>query len=490
MDRREFEVCSSMNYSWVSAGGRRKTFSGVSWRIVAVPGWVLFLTGCFSTSPDPEHMARIDRMVMERTGSSFRSEELLKSAFDPGASTAGETLTLEEAVARTLARNFSLIAQAETIAVAQAQLAQAGLPQNPSVGVSLRRPHPGGLLDLDVNITQTINSFLTLGSRIDMGLVQRYQSGIDLASSAFDLSQQVESKYRAMAHLLRTRSLASKIVDQYDRAYQAAQARAKVGVIPTPDVNRARLQWEDAQRQVKKMEAQYRRTAWELNWLMGIPSAPTWRLPAGVAEVPKELPALPELGSVEEMGRRFRLDLRRADFDRQMGEANVRLARWGFIPAITLGADRERDFDNTVKYGGVLAFTLPIFDPGFVAYDLARAQLRQARKTYLALEGQVGQDVRSAYATVELDVDDIRFYRDRIIPQQEENIRLAEASFRLGNSDLDSLLNTLHDYVGALQGYEDSIQSYYDDLVALQRAVGLVWARLVEEDRKKKEEPK
>jgi cobalt-zinc-cadmium efflux system outer membrane protein len=447
--------------------------------------------GCVSTTPDPVHLAEIDALTETRVGARLSVSTLLatdpKIATDPPRG----VLSLDAAIGRALSRNLSLIASAENVAIAQAQLAQAGLLTNPSVSGSAQWIHPRALaLDLVGSILQELNGFLTRGTRLEIGRAQRFQVGIDLAGQAFDVAQQVESKYRALTHLLRARMLAGRIVEQYDRALKAAEARARVGVIPTPDVNRARIQWEDAQRQMKKLEAQFRRGARELNWLLGISTAPEWVLPEDAGTVPKELPALPDVAITEAIALKYRLDLRRAEIDVRIGESAVALARWGFVPDVQLGVAVERDESRTLKVGPAFNFALPLFDPGIVAYHLTLAQLRLAAKTQAALEGQVRQDVRSAHATLDLDLEDVRFFRERIIPQQEENIRLAEQSFRLGNSDLDSLLNTLRDYVNSLQTYEDSIQTYFDDRVTFQRALGLVWDRMAEEDRKLKEEKK
>ena len=54
-----------------------------------------------------------------------------------------------------------------------------------------------------------------------------------------------------------------------------------------------------------------------------------------------------------------------------------------------------------------------------------------------------------------------------------------QESFRLGNDDLDALLNTLRDYVTALQNYEDATQAYQDSSTALQAAVGLAWNQMM-----------
>lgn len=463
----------------------------LSLRLVLLAALALGAGGCISSDPEPEHLAEIDHLVDDRAGLPIRTSVLLTT--DPQAAGAAPSgiLSLDEAIGRALSRNFSLIASAENVAIAQAALAQAGLIANPTASFSAQWVHPNALgMDLVGSLLQELNGLLTRSTRLEIARAQRFQIGIDLAGQAFDLSQQVESKYRTLTHLLRARKLADRVVDQYDRALKAAEARARVGVIPTPDVNRARIQWEDAQRQVKKLDAQYRRGSRELNWVLGFSSAPEWKLPEEAGEIPKELPPLPEPVAAEALGLRYRLDLQRAGLDVRVGESTVTLAQWGFVPEFQAGVAVERDENFLHKLGPAFTFTLPIFDPGIVAYHLACARLRLAAKTQAALEGQVRQDVRSAHATLELDLDDVRFFRERIIPQQEENIRLADQSFRLGNTDLDSLLNTLRDYVSSLQAYEDSVQGYFDDRVAFQRAVGLVWRRMTEEEQKLREERK
>ncbi len=304
--------------------------------------------GCHApVEPDPSHLARIDSLVAERTNSGISSSALL--ALNPRTPPEAPTGTLElrAAVDRTLAHNLGLIASAENLAIAQAQLAQAGLLQNPTLGQTGAIAFPlssnAGATPFDVLISQAINTFFTRPYRVAVAESQRFQAGIDLANQAFDLSQQAEAKYQEMVHLLRDRRLAERTAESYKRAVSAAEARAKVGVIPQPDVNRARIQYEDALRQIRHLRTQYQRAAREMNWLMGVPSEPRWELPADLLETPKVLPSLPRDVRVEDLGSRYRLDLLRADFDRKVNEASVKVARLGLIPEISVGVDVARD---------------------------------------------------------------------------------------------------------------------------------------------------
>jgi len=455
------------------------------WRMVACG--LALISSCapvLSPHPDAEHLKQIDALVAERATARLNASVLLATdPKDDPEPPAGE-LHLDDAVQRSLSHNLSLVASAETLPIAQAQLAQAGLWQNPNFGQSSGFFYAispgGGATTLDFLVTQTINTFITQPTKVGVATAQRFQAGIDLANQGFTLSQQAESKYQEMVHDIRNRRLAERAAETYHRAVVAAEAQVKVGFISTADVNRARIQYEDAQRQIRHLQTQYERAAREMNWIMGVRSAPLWRLPDSVSEPPRQLPALPEQQALEALAVRYRLDLMRAGYDQRIAAANIHLADLGIIPQITLGYDVNRD-QNKHVFGGpqVSSITLPIFDQGLVALEAAKDQAKLAEKKYAALEGQVRQDVRTALASLRIAQEDVQFYRDRLIPQEEENVQLAQRSFQLGNSDLDNLLNTLREYYTVLQGYEDAIQAYHDARVSLEQATGLVWDRMV-----------
>ena len=441
--------------------------------------------GCQSAVPSRAQIAQVNQLVRERVPASWDVGQLLAPDRARAAGPPAGALTLREAVQRALVRNLSLVAASENLAIAHAQLVQAGLIQNPTLGQTSAtlwplKP-PVGAISFDVLISQTINSILTQPARVSYAKTQQVEAGIDLATQTFTLAQQVDAKYQEMIHLLRAQRLAQRIADLYARAVRAAEARQRVGVIPTPELNRARLSFQDARRQVQHLTTQYGRAAQEMNWLMGYSSPPQWRLPQAAVEDLGNIPQLPEPSILESIALRFRLDLFHADLDRKLGVKNVELAKLGLIPQTILGFDYARDSSRNTFIGPQFQITLPIFDPGLVAVALAEAQARKADKSYAALRGQVGQDVRTAYANWKIAADDVTFFREQLIPQQEQNVQLMEISFRLGNDDLDTLLNVYQSYVQQLQSFEDAIQAYHDAGIAVQQATGLAWERLLAE---------
>jgi cobalt-zinc-cadmium efflux system outer membrane protein len=441
-------------------------------------GWV-------QPKPDSKQVDQTNALFDDRTSAALDAMELLKT--DPTVPLESPTgvLSSEKAVQLALQHNLSLAVAAESIPIAKANLVQAGLLPNPTLGQTSAFYWPlsgqGGDVAFDLLITEPVNAFFTLPRKQAVAKAQQFQAGIDLATQAFNLAQQTQSQFDSLASLVRSRELQRRIAQTYKRAVDEAQAQMRVGLVTRVDVNRALIQYEDAVRQEHHFETQYEGAAQQMNWLMGVESAPLWRLPADVTDPPKVMQSLPASEPLERLAVKYRLDLLRASFDNEIADASVKLAQLGMIPQTTIGFDAARDgFYNWSAGPQLTSLVLPIFDPSIVAVWAAKYQQIQTQRTYIALEGQVHADVRSALNALQIADEDVRFYNERIIPQEEENVKEQQLSFKLGNAQFDDLLNTIREYVGVLQDYEAAIQAYQQAIVGLETAVGLSLARIDE----------
>lgn len=428
--------------------------------------------------PDSRHLAAVNQLFNERYAFVLDTEQLLKTDLREKVEIPTGILTPDEAIQRALTHNFSLVSQSESLAIAQANLIQVGLFQNPGFGQSGAfyfpiSPGTGPATAFDLEITEVVNGFLTRPHKIAIAKAQRLQAGIDMANEAFGVAQQVQIQYYQLVYITRDEALQRRIADTYKQAVDEARAQLKAGLVTRADFDRAVITYEDSLRQARHYETQYEGAARQANWLMGVQSAPQWQLPKSVSETPSVIAALPNAQALEKLATKYRLDLFRAEYDRQIAATSVKLARLAFIPQTTIGADWARDGNKNWTGGPSFNTGLPIFDPGIVAFWLAKYQQEQTERTYLTLQGQVKQDVRNALNALQIAAEDVTFYRDVTIPQEEENVKLAELSFKLGNSQFDDLLNSIREEVGVLQNYEDALQAYRQAMIGLETAVGL-----------------
>src|SRR5580700_2603833 len=112
--------------------------------------------------PDPEHLKEVNKLFDDRYTAALDTMKLLKTdVHDPVDGPTG-TLTTDEAIQRALTHNLSLVGAAESLPIAQANLVQAGLFENPTIGQSGAVYFPlfgavGGATAFDVDIEQVIN---------------------------------------------------------------------------------------------------------------------------------------------------------------------------------------------------------------------------------------------------------------------------------------------------------------------------------------------
>jgi len=440
--------------------------------------------GWMKPEPDKDHLKEVNTLFKQRYGDQMDLMKLIKTdPHQPVEGPRGE-LTSEQAVKLALTHNLALVTQAESLPIAQANLVQAGLLPNPSIGQSGAFYFPlsgqGGYTAFDIFVSTTINEFWTLPRKVAIAKAQRFQAGIDVSTAAFNLAQQTRQQYEQLAYLSRDGTLQNRIAQTYKQAMDEAGAMLKSGLCTRSDYNRAVIAYEDNLRQAHHYQTQFEGAARQMNWLMGAQGSVEWQLPKNIQDSPKVIPALPNQKRLEELAVQYRMDLMRADFDRQIAKVSVELAKLGFIPPTSLEFDAAKDSSGKWTGGPNFNTALPIFDPGIVAYWTARYQQRQTESTYITLQGQCKQDVRNALNALQVATEDVTFSRDVTIPQEEENIKEAQLSFKLGNSQFDDYLNSLREYVGVLQSYEDEIQAYNQSIIGLETAVGLSFKRIQE----------
>ncbi|MGD0464877.1 MAG: TolC family protein [Tepidisphaeraceae bacterium] len=452
-------------------------------------GLALVGAGCqgwFQPKPDPKQLEAVNEMVGERTQSLLDIGKLLQA--EPSEAVAGPTgtLTCNEAVQRALEHNLTLMASVETLPIAQANLVQAGLFPNPNFGQTGASYFPlsgqGGVVATDFLFTETLNGFFAAPFKTQIARAQKYQAGIDIANQAFGLAQQTRLQFDRLASLVRERRIEERIAEVYRRAADDAKATVGTAAVTAVDVDRAMVQYKDAQRRARREQIEYAGAATQMNWLMGVQSAVQWELPESVKDPPPVVRLLPTSQALEEMALKYRMDLIRASFDHQIAKGTVMLARLGTYPQTTIGFDAKRDSVKNWTGGPTFASGLQFFDPGIVGYWIAEYGLIQTERTYEALKGQVRQDVRNALSTLQAAEEDMRFYQS-MVPEEKEIVRRQELSFRQGNARFEDLLNTLQEYSEMLRSYECAIQAYQEAEVGLETAVGLSWERIEEKMR-------
>jgi cobalt-zinc-cadmium efflux system outer membrane protein len=162
--------------------------------------------------------------------------------------------------------------------------------------------------------------------------------------------------------------------------------------------------------------------------------------------------------------------------DRRMDEARARLALAHALrtpdltPEGSLTRRSEPEFD--VGWRAALAVSVPLFTTHAAGVRVEEATIAQLQSEREATLAHVSGEVTAASAIVDAQREQYVRYRDQIVPQALQVERMAEDSYRLGQTPIAA-------YLQALQSSRDvrlrSIQAMADlqnALADLERAVG------------------
>ena len=265
---------------------------------------------------------------------------------------------------------------------------------------------------------------------------------------------------------------------------QLTQDRRLRGLSTVLDVDQARTQLLDLQRQLPEYEKQEKQAIDRLDLLVGsTPGTLDTRLLQ-----PAPLPGLPRavgLGVPSTLARR-RPDIRQAEAQLHAATAGVGVAVASFYPDVALSGSlglRATDASYLTRwvshfYSAGPSLSLPIFQGGQLTANLrmARAQEAEAALHYRAVVLNALREVEDALVSFRADRDE----RDRlaaVVRSGEESLYLASSRYANGLSDYLQVLDAQRTVENARQQLVQQEMALANDVVGLYRALGGGWER-------------
>ncbi len=322
----------------------------------------------------------VPRVAVEDPAAARRADELL----------AGE-LTAEFAVEVALARSPRLRAVYEDLNLAQADVVQAGLPRNPSVGLSLSLPIEAGGVGAGLSIAQSVVDLLQLPLRKRLAGAALEAAKLRVTGEILDLVAETRAAFFELQAASQLREMRESVRDALEGAYELAKERHAAGNLNDYGLALERTQFEESKLALAAAEAEVEVARTHLDSLMGTSGRATeWRF------APR-LPSLPgaelDLERLESRAVERSLELAVLRQDLVVAGGSLGLARtFAFLPGMTLGAGAERETDGVWKAGPSLELPIPLFDQGQARIASAEALARRLHE----LEAQVGLDVRAS----------------------------------------------------------------------------------------------
>ncbi|MGV3707800.1 MAG: TolC family protein [Gemmatimonas sp.] len=401
------------------------------------------------------------------------------------------TVSLTEARRSALARNPSLLAERQNIAIANGAVRQARtLRFNPDLsvvapGVGLN----GNRNAAEFTLMQEIEVLGQRGIRTSAARLGSERSTSNVANQSRLLLGDVSVAYYRAAAAQKRLQVASELFKLNEQLVTAVRVQLREGEISALEANLAEIEFGRARARQFAAQREASTATLELSRLMGVdPTGAVRVLPDSLQLVPTVAALLRDsvmttamsatIDSLTSLALRQRPDLAATQFGIREAQSLMKLTRREALPNLRVGVLAERNPPETfVRYGPALGFSLPILNRSQGLLDQRRAQVQQATLLRDAAQLQVRTDVETAVRALVAANAEYSVFEGSVRQPARANSALLDTAFRAGKIALPTLLLLRNQLLDAELGYWQAWLARQEALTLLDTATGALYMR-------------
>ena len=379
-------------------------------------------------------------------------------------------LTRQSAIEIALVNNPSLNETYERLGVSQADMVQAGLLRNPSLGIDLgigSAPFP----ELRGSIVQDFLDLFLLSRRKDIAREQFTADTLRVAHQALETVAEVSKAVvdvQVGAALVERRAQALETLaadaELTARRYDAGTATELEQAEQTATYEEARLALERERLELVERRERLHR------WLGLTGPASAWTLRETLTEPPLDAR---DASDLETLALKQRLDVAASAQQAALMRKAVDLARsTRFVGRLDIGVDAHQDPDGPRVIGPNLSIELPIFDQRQAMLARLEAERRESERRHQRLVVDARSEVRVAAARLDNARQMLAHYQRTLLPLRRSIVQLTLQAYNGMFVGAPRLLAAKRAELDADRGYVEALGSYWSAHAELERAVG------------------
>jgi cobalt-zinc-cadmium efflux system outer membrane protein len=211
---------------------------------------------------------------------------------------------------------------------------------------------------------------------------------------------------------------------------------------------------------------------------MGGPAGKQFKISGKPESATVEIRALTDL---KQLALRQRPDIKALEAEKGRGDADIILAEAVRVPNLTAGffysheqktdatgTGEEKVRDNML--GIRFSMPIPLFDRNQAGVQEARARRNSSESRFSATVRNVELEVETAYADYMNSERILALYATNIIPQLDENLKLTQEAYRLGEVGILAVIQEQKKFFEVSEGYLTAQHDRRTALVKLESA--------------------
>jgi len=291
-----------------------------------------------------------------------------------------------------------------------------------------------------------------------------------------------EVKFAFFDTMLATKriDLANRAIELNRQLLEITKDRLAAGDIPELEMNLVKVELARSEGTKNEVNRALRQSQSRLFTIMGVPIGETFPV-SGIFDPDVAIPK--SLDELKRLAHEHRPDLKSIGSEKNRGEADILLAQAEKIPNLTAGLVVRRD-TSSMEIGGVegkdtaytvglkLSIPIPVFDKNQAGIQEATAKRNSAETRQTALNKIIGREVDAAFAIYQNSGEALALYKSRILPQLEENLKLTQEAYRLGEVGILAVIQEQKKFYEVNDSYLVAIYDHQISIAKLESTVG------------------
>jgi cobalt-zinc-cadmium efflux system outer membrane protein len=273
-------------------------------------------------------------------------------------------------------------------------------------------------------------------------------------------------------------ALADRFIMLNRQLLDVATERLAAGDIPELEMNLVKVELSRSEGARIDSERTLTQNQAKLWTLMG---APLGEYPAIAGTFAAEISMTKNLDDLKQLALMKRPDLKSMEAEKIRDEANITLAQAEGTPNLMAGLSLNRD-TTAMAIDGVegkdtaytiilkLSIPIPVFDKYQAGMQEARARRSSTESHLLAVNRKIEREVEAAYASYLNSEKVLSLYKSNIIPQLEENLKLTQEAYRLGEVGILAVIQEQKKFFEVSEGYLTALHDRQVTLAKLESA--------------------
>lgn len=441
--------------------------------VIAAVACVAF-SGCAQSAPE-RGLGGTRELVAERTGLEVRWDQ-----HTPADAQVAERiremlttpLSADDAVQVALLSNRRLQASYQRLGIAQADVVEAGLLENPVFHLRPRWPgSPPTTTNIELGVEWDFLQALMIPARKRLAETRFERVRLGLTNEVLTFVGQVREAYYTLVAAKQLASVMRIVAEAAEASFELAERMAAAGNLADLDLENQRALYEEAKLELARVQLESLDARERLNALMGL-----WGQQTDWSAAP-QLPALPAIEArvdhLESVAITNRLDLAEAGREVDALSAALGITRsWRFLLFARIGIDSERDPSGQWLTGPELQVELPIFNQRQADIARLEAELHAGEDRLTALAIEIRSEVRALRTRLLLTRQVAERYQAVLVPTYQRIVQLSQEQYNFMLIGIFQVLEARKVETRAYRDYVNHVRDYWITRSRLEQAIG------------------